>query len=459
MASCSKCGRIIFNYAPSCPYCNNITTLAQYLPNAILNPHKNTIASNKKCNTADEYISVNHQELDVPVRDWQMDEVDDSTHHIWNIGDIIAEHYILMEPVGKGIEGHIWKAKDAKASSNEQEALVALKRLNKNSSDISDEMLANYRLLQEYSHQYYSNYKTIVIHGEVKVLVMEFVSGKTLNKYLEESDEALPLAKVLHLGRQIAEGLDYAHDNGIVHGDIKPQNIMVLANDQIKIVDFGQAAAANRSSELADSYSNMAPERRSSQLSCEKKEDQYKLGLVLYGLLSGKFPSWNNDPTSLNNNILSSSPEPLDNLTSEQNTSLLRALAKNPECRFPNCISFMQDFADDQDMRAAFQGWMGMQPIKIRSKDKRGLTLMHLAAKQGITDFMLRLISLGENINAKDLKGKTPIFYSALAGHLDAIAWLKSRGADVNAKDKDGKTPMHYVAGRDDSLSMECLKN
>jgi len=107
---------------------------------------------------------------------------------------------------------------------------------------------------------------------------------------------------------------------------------------------------------------------------------------------------------------------------------------------------------------AAVQDWISRQFNQVGSRNKRGLALVHFAAKDGRRDVLAWLKIQGEDINAKDNDGQTPIFYAATVGHDEIIVWLISQGADVNARDKDDKTPMHYAARRDQLGSMKILK-
>ena len=107
---------------------------------------------------------------------------------------------------------------------------------------------------------------------------------------------------------------------------------------------------------------------------------------------------------------------------------------------------------------AVVQDWISRQFVQVGSRNKRGLSLVHFAAKDGRRDVLAWLKTQAEDVNAKDNDGQTPMFYAATVGHDEVIVWLRTQGADVNARDKDDKTPMHYAARRDQLGSMKILK-
>ena len=122
---------------------------------------------------------------------------------------------------------------------------------------------------------------------------MELVEGITLKKFIEKKGK-LDVKEAVGIGIQIAQGMEAAHDNHIIHRDIKPQNIMILENGLVKITDFGIAMAMNatqltQTNSVMGSVHYLPPEQASGQGST-LQSDIYSMGIVMYELISGELP-------------------------------------------------------------------------------------------------------------------------------------------------------------------------
>src|SRR5262249_60703684 len=127
-------------------------------------------------------------------------------------------------------------------------------------------------------------------------LVMELLEGQTLAQIVKES-RPLPLMEKVRIMTQVAEGLAYAHSRGVVHRDVKPANIMLLPDGQVKIMDFGIALATNRMTAtvtmdgfVVGTVPYMAPEQFTSDGKASEQTDIFAFGAVYYELLTGKHP-------------------------------------------------------------------------------------------------------------------------------------------------------------------------
>lgn len=187
-------------------------------------------------------------------------------------------------------------------------------------------------------------------------IVMEYVEGKSLAQHLRANgpmtwDEALPLV------RQMLSGFAYAHEHGIVHRDIKPNNIMLTPDGQIKIMDFGLAkvlredgGGMTRTMTRGGTLYYMSPEQVKSLKHVDHRTDLYSLGMSIYQMLSGRLPFSKKDSefTILKNIVEANFPPPRSPhaaLPAHVSSAIMRSLEKNPDDRF----------ADARDMLDAFE--------------------------------------------------------------------------------------------------------
>jgi len=179
--------------------------------------------------------------------------------------------------------------------------------------------------------------------ANVAYLAMEYFEGTALNEHAT-MDTLLPPKWVLELSARAAEALHYAHGQGVVHRDIKPANLMYdAASDQLKITDFGIARLTDTSRTktgiILGTPSFMSPEQLSAS-AVTGKSDMYSLGITMYQLLTGAAPFRSDSIPKLMDKIMNEKHTPVssirDDIPVEVDMVLDRALAKDPEDRFPN---------------------------------------------------------------------------------------------------------------------------
>jgi eukaryotic-like serine/threonine-protein kinase len=177
--------------------------------------------------------------------------------------------------------------------------------------------------------------------GQAQYIVMELVQGRTL-KQMVQDDGALSSARIIDLGRQICEGLQYAHEHGIVHRDVKSQNILVGRDGRAKLTDFGIAVALGASSLtqsgfVVGSAQYMSPEQARGE-SVTALSDLYSAGVVLYDIATGQLPFEGETPVTIALKQVQEEPVPPRRLNPRIPESLqaviLRAMAKDPATRF-----------------------------------------------------------------------------------------------------------------------------
>ena len=275
------------------------------------------------------------------------------------------DQYELQGKLGRGAFGAVFLAKYTVADT-----LVALKTLPPELSHSPEDLQGvkdNFRLVSRLAHPHIASLKHLhhvqnvhsmgpgihISSGEYLV-VMEYVEGSTLRNWVRQfADKRVPLDKAIKVCMQIAAALDYAHSQKIIHRDIKPGNIMVNSEAEVKVLDFGLAAevrsSMSRLSTDKGSTSGTRPYMPPEQLLGRKQNesaDQYALAVLLYELISGCVPFQSLFETNDMQLILGVVPtrpvDPLDELNKKQNGVLLQALAKNPNDRFSSCTEFIQ---------------------------------------------------------------------------------------------------------------------
>ena len=262
------------------------------------------------------------------------------------IGQTIS-HYKILEKLGEGGMGVVYKAQDLKL-----DRLVALKFLPPHVSENSDEKA---RFVHEAKSASALNHPNVTtIHGieespEGVFIVMECVEGKTLKALAGE--ERLSLKRILDIGVQICEGLALAHEKGVVHRDIKSENIMVTARGQVKIMDFGLAklkgaSKLTQAGTTLGTIGYMSPEQASGE-DVDQRSDIFSAGVVLYEILTGRMPFWGENQAAIINAIINLDPLPLARYNNQVSATLeyaiSKALAKDKDERYQHIDDLLAD--------------------------------------------------------------------------------------------------------------------
>jgi len=251
------------------------------------------------------------------------------------IGNTIA-HYKIIEKLGEGGMGVVYKAHDTKL-----DRFVALKFLPHEislSAEDKARFLQEARAASAVSHANVCVIHDIAEHDGQQFIVMEYVEGKTLR-------QMVPIQKVqdaLGYAVQIGEALEAAHGKGVVHRDIKAENIMVNVTNQVKVMDFGLAKLRGslkltKTSSTVGTLAYMAPEQIQGG-EVDARSDIFSFGVVLYEMLTGHLPFVGEHEAAMMYSILNESPQPIQKYKPELSSELLhiinRALEKDPEDRY-----------------------------------------------------------------------------------------------------------------------------
>ncbi len=176
--------------------------------------------------------------------------------------------------------------------------------------------------------------------GDVHYIVMEHVEGHTLAEIIRR-DAPIPPERAAEIGMAVCDALSAAHEEGLVHRDVKPANVMVTPSGAIKVMDFGIARAATdtltRTGRMLGTAAYLSPEQARGR-PADARSDLYSLGCVLYEMLTGKPPFGGESPVAVASRHVSEDPEPPTGLNPEIPAALesvvLKALAKDPAARY-----------------------------------------------------------------------------------------------------------------------------
>ena len=255
----------------------------------------------------------------------------------------------ILSPIGAGGMGEVYRARDTRLDRTVAIKLLPSELLNASGRRI-ERFRREARAIARITHPHICTLHDIGEDGPAIFLVMEYVDGVTLARRLE--DGPLPLAVALLAAAQIADALDHAHRQGVVHADLKPGNIM-LTRDGVKLLDFGLAKLRERDEEasidatksarltelgsIAGTVPYMAPEQIEGR-EVDGRTDIFAFGVVLFEMLCGRRPFGGESRASLMAAIVAAEPPALSSLQPRAPASLerliQRCLAKDPEVRW-----------------------------------------------------------------------------------------------------------------------------
>src|ERR1700722_2488900 len=260
--------------------------------------------------------------------------------------------YEVVAELGRGAMGVVYKARDPQI-----DRFVAVKTVSMWGQNPNEEKEFRQRFMNEAQAAGRLHHAGIVSIFDVgedpgnrePYIVLEYVAGEALNRILAR-EKKLPLATALQLAEEIAEALDYAHAQGVVHRDIKPGNILVTEDGHPKIADFGIAkmnlAHFTVPGRVLGTPAYMAPEQLSGE-GVDARSDLFSLGVILYAMTTGQSPFHGDSATTVCFKVANREPiaaSALDlALPAELDQVIARAMAKDRDQRYQSGAEFAQD--------------------------------------------------------------------------------------------------------------------
>ena len=254
-------------------------------------------------------------------------------------GDRFAERYEIVDALGSGAMGAVYRAQDLELGE-----MIAIKTLRPHLlvDPITVERFKDeVRLARRISHRNVVRTHDFGEWSGVYYLTMEYVEGVTVRDLINSRGQ-LGISSILALARQLAAALEVAHEQGVIHRDVKPQNLLLDSDGVLKVMDFGVARLAERSSTLTETGlvvgtpAYMSPEQLLAE-ALDARSDLYAVGVVLYECLTGRLPFEANSPISLIAKVLNEDPSPPAALNADVPPALsalvLELLAKRREQR------------------------------------------------------------------------------------------------------------------------------
>lgn len=298
------------------------------------------------------------------------------------VGKRLDGRYEIREIIGVGGMAVVYKAYD-----NIDDRIVAVKIL-------KEEFLAN----EEFRRRFKNESKAIAVLSHpniVKVydvsfgdrlqyIVMEYIEGITLKEYIEQQ-KTINWKEAVHFATQILRALQHAHDKGIVHRDVKPQNILLLQNGNIKVTDFGIARFSRgetrtMTASAIGSVHYISPEQARGEIT-DDKADIYSVGVVLYEMITGELPFQSDSAVSVAIMQLQSDakkPREINNtipLGLEQIT--MRAMQKNPKERYQSSAEMMLDldeFKRNPAIKFDYNYFVDSEPTRFIEKPVKAMS-------------------------------------------------------------------------------------
>ena len=265
------------------------------------------------------------------------------------IGKMLDNRYELLEVIGSGGMAMVYKAKDHRLNRP-----VAVKILK---SDLAEDADFRRRFRDESQAVAMLSHPNIVSvydvsHGEIEYIVMELIDGITLKQYMERRGQ-LNWREALHFITQIMKGISHAHSRGIIHRDIKPQNIMVLRDGSVKVADFGIACLSNSAQTMTQqalgSVHYISPEQAKGERT-DVRSDVYSAGVVLYEMLCNRLPFEGDSAVSVAIQHLSSVALPPREINPDVPKALelicMKAMANDIEKRYPSADAMLADLEE-----------------------------------------------------------------------------------------------------------------
>ena len=290
------------------------------------------------------------------------------------IGSVLQGTYRVEDLIGTGGMAYVYKATHLRLGGD-----VAIKIL---FSNLARDETKRGRFLREARIQHQLNHPNIVRvqdiikQGSLSGFVMEWCNGGTLLHMLQKAGGPLSMLQLSNLFPSMVDALGYAHQNDVIHRDLKPQNILLhVAGDSIqpKITDFGIAKTVGelgltRTGEVMGTLEYASPEQLKDSKSVDIRSDIYSLGVLLYRMATGRLP-FTGSPARLIKQVLHKEPPAPIEAPSSLHPLIMRCLEINPSDRYSSCHELRDAFFAAGDIRYSSDSLRVIIPTHIKTED------------------------------------------------------------------------------------------
>ncbi len=273
------------------------------------------------------------------------------------LGTMLDDRYEILEVIGAGGMAVVYKAMCHRL--NRYVAVKILRDELANDEEFRKRFQTEAQAVAMLSHPNIVSVYDVSHSDGVEYIVMELIEGVTLMQYMKKKG-ALGWKEALHFAVQISKALEHAHEKGIVHRDIKPQNIMILKDGTIKVADFGiaalESAQEKKSDQTVGSVHYIAPEQARGEQP-DPRSDIYSLGVVMYEMLTGKMPYDGDTAEQVAMKHITGHPVPPQELNPDIPEELaaitLKAMNSDINARYQSASELLRDLEDFRKQQAA----------------------------------------------------------------------------------------------------------
>ena len=273
------------------------------------------------------------------------------------LGTMLDDRYEILEVIGNGGMAVVYKAMCHRL--NRYVAVKILRDELANDEEFRKRFQTEAQAVAMLSHPNIVSVYDVSHSDGVEYIVMELIEGVTLMQYMKKKG-ALGWKEALHFAVQISKALEHAHEKGIVHRDIKPQNIMILKDGTIKVADFGiaalESAQEKKSDQTVGSVHYIAPEQARGEQP-DPRSDIYSLGVVMYEMLTGKMPYDGDTAEQVAMKHITGHPVPPQELNPDIPEELaaitLKAMNSDINARYQSASELLRDLEDFRKQQAA----------------------------------------------------------------------------------------------------------
>src|SRR5215217_721430 len=291
------------------------------------------------------------------------------------VGEVIGDRYELEELVGSGGMSSVFRAHDRLL-----ERKVALKVLHDHYTGDESYVERFRREARSVASLSHPNIVTVIDRGEHEgrqFIVFEYIDGENLKRRIDR-EGALPVRDAVELVLQIARALSFAHQNGLIHRDVKPQNVLLNGDGRPKVTDFGIARSLDvqhgmtQTGTVLGTSDYIAPEQAQGHR-VDEHTDVYSLGVVLYELLTGEVPFPGENFVAVAMRHINEPPPPIrdrrPDVSPRLEAAVHRAMAKDPHARFQT----MAELADELDacLAEVADGGVTLRNARVRARRQR----------------------------------------------------------------------------------------